>query len=133
MQFMRYLGIDYGSKRLGVAMSDESGDFSYPLSVIDNSESLLDEIVKICKENQIGEVVVGESRDFSQKENAIMQEIKPFVKNLSDKTGLPVHLHPEFMTSLEAERLQGSNSMNDASAAALILKSYLDLKKHNGK
>ena len=130
---MRYLGIDYGKKRVGVATSDQSGNFSYPLSVLDNTDKLIDEITKICKEKQISEIVVGESRDFSQNENEIMSDIKPFVKSLEDKLGLPVHMHPEFMTSQEAERLQGKNDMHDASAAAIILKSYLDKLKNDPK
>ena len=123
---MRYLGIDYGTKRVGLALSDEEGDFAYPLSVLENTEDLISEIVKLCKENNVGTVVVGESKDFSQKENDIMQEIKPFVENLKEVTGLKVFMHPEFMTSMEAEHIQGHNDMHDASAAALILKSYLD-------
>ncbi|HEY4505113.1 MAG TPA: Holliday junction resolvase RuvX [Candidatus Paceibacterota bacterium] len=128
---MRYLGIDYGAKRVGVAVSDDRGDFSYPLTVLDNPKNLILEIKKICEENNIGEIVVGESRDFSQKENDIMSEIKPFVKSLEENLGLPVHMHPEFMTSQEAERLQGKNLMHDASAAALILKHFLDSKIRN--
>ena len=59
-----------------------------------------------------------------------MKEITPFVKKLEDSLGLPIHMYPEFLTSQEAERLQGKNDMHDASAAALILKSYLDLKSN---
>lgn len=129
MQRMRYLGIDYGAKRVGVAISDDRGDFSYPLIVLQNSADLVNEIAKICAENKISEIVVGESRNFSQNENDIMKEITPFVKSLENTLGLPVHMHPEFLTSLEAERLQGHNDMHDASAAALILKSYLDTNK----
>lgn len=123
---MRYLGIDYGKKRVGIAVSDEQGDFSYPLIVLQNSEGLVDEVAEICKENKVAEVVVGESRDFAQKENEIMKEVTPFVKKLGEKLGVPVHMHPEFLTSMEAQQLQGKTALNDASAAALILKSYLD-------
>lgn len=123
---MRYLGIDYGSKRVGIAMSDEAGNFSYPLEVLDNSDSLISDISDICRKNNIREMVVGESKDFSQKDNDIMEEIFPFVDKLKKEVGLPVHLHPEFLTSAEAEQIQGKNEMHDASAAALILKSYLD-------
>ncbi len=114
---------------MGVAISDDRGDFSYPLIVLQNSADLVNEIAKICAENKISEIVVGESRNFSQNENDIMKEITPFVKSLENTLGLPVHMHPEFLTSLEAERLQGHNDMHDASAAALILKSYLDTNK----
>lgn len=129
---MRYLGIDYGSKRVGIAKSDESGTFAFPLIVLNNSQELVNNIKKICEDNEIGIVVVGESLDFSQKENEIMKDIKPFIEKLKVELGFPVYLHPEFMTSIEAERLQGKNEMHDASSAALILKSYLE-KNKNGK
>ena len=61
-----------------------------------------------------------------------MGEIRLFIKNL-ETLGIPIYTHPEFMTSLEAERLQGKNDMHDASAAALILKSYLDVKNNKIK
>ncbi len=48
------LGIDYGAKRVGVALSDEMGDFAYPLMVLDSSDKLVSEISKICKENNVG-------------------------------------------------------------------------------
>lgn len=127
---MRYLGIDFGSKRVGVAISDETNSFAFPLKVLENSTDIVEDIVVLCKENNVSEVVVGESRDFSQKNNKIMEEIIPFVEKLKEKIGLPVQMHPEFLTSQEAERLQGKNEMHDASAAALILKSFLDLKNN---
>lgn len=127
---MRYLGIDFGSKRVGVAISDETNSFAFPLKVLENSTDIVEDIVVLCKENRVSEVVVGESRDFSQKNNKIMEEIIPFVEKLKEKIGLPVRMHPEFLTSQEAERLQGKNEMHDASAAALILKSFLDLKNN---
>lgn len=85
---------------------------------------IVEDIVVLCKENNVSEVVVGEVLDFSQKNNKIMEEIIPFVEKLKEKIGLPVQMHPEFLTSQEAERLQGKNEMHDASAAP-ILKSFL--------
>jgi len=129
---MKYLGIDYGLKRLGLAVLDDAHGFAFPLTVLDNADDLIGKISKICQENGIGEIVVGESKNFKQEQNEIMKQVNPFVEKLKEGLGLPVHLHPEFLTSMEAERLQGSNKMNDASAAALILKSYLDLKQNHG-
>ena len=129
---MKYLGVDFGSKRVGLAFSDDSNSFAFPLSVLQNNEKLLGEVEKICKEKDIETIVVGESKDFSMVDNDIMLEVKPFVDELLKK-GFNVVTHPEFMTSQEAERLQGKNDMLDASAAAIILKSYLDKIKNNGK
>ncbi len=130
---MRYLGIDYGSKRVGVAMSDEMGVLAVPFKVILNSANLVKDVVDICKDKNIDVVVVGESLDFSQKENEIMREIKPFVEKLRNDSGLPVHMHPEFMTSEEAEQIQGKNEMHDASSAAIILRSFLERENNINK
>ncbi len=123
---MKYLGIDFGSKRVGLAVSDEAGDFVYPLIVVEKTDDLVLKISEICKEKNIGEIVIGESKNFEMQENEIMKEVTPFVEKLKSELNLPVHLHPEFLSSMEAERLQGKNDMLDASAAAIILKSYLD-------
>ena len=122
---MRYLGIDYGTKRVGIAVSDEEGKFAFPLIVLENSPDLITEITELCKENSIAEIVVGKSQNFNFKDNDIMKEITPFAESLKQSTGLSVTMHPEFLTSAEAERLQGKNDMLDASAAALILKHFL--------
>ncbi len=129
---MRYLGIDYGSKRVGVAVSDETKTFATPLIVLENTEDLITQIEKICKEQSIELIVVGDSKDFDFKENQIMEEIKPFVESLKSKLDIPIDMHPEFLTSQQAEHIQGKNEMHDASAGALILQSYIDTNK-NGK
>lgn len=123
---MRFLGIDYGSKRVGAALSDEAGEFALPLQVLPNTATLLPALKKIIAEKKVGAVVLGESKNFKGEPNLIMKKIAEFKRVLEDETGLPVHLEPEFLTSAEAERVQGKNRMQDASAAALILKSYLE-------
>ena len=121
----KILGIDYGGKRVGVAISDEGMKFALPVTVIENSPLLLEEVSKIALDNSAKEIVLGESNDYSGKPNPIMLEVIEFKKHLEEK-GYIVHFELEFMTSVQAERLQGKNKMSDASAAALILQSYLD-------
>jgi len=127
---MRILGIDYGSKRVGIAVSDETKSFAFPKVVLKNDKSLLNEIRKICQENDIDEVVIGESQNYKMDDNEIMKKIRPFKENLENETGIKTVWEKEFMTSAEAERIQGKNEMLDASASALILKSYLDKQKN---
>ncbi len=126
---MKYLGIDYGTKRVGLATSDDGGRMAFPLRVMHNSRSLIAHIAKICKDERIETVVVGESIDFKNKHNAIMQEITPFAEALKIATGLPVVFMNEVLSSREAMHIQGDNKENDSSAAAIILQSYLN--KHN--
>lgn len=122
---MRILGIDYGTKRVGIAVSDEACKFALPVSVIQNTELLVAEIKKISEQYETKEIVMGESRNFKQEPNTILSDsIK--LKTKLEKEGYTVHFEPEFMTSVQAERFQGKTVMHDASAAAIILQSYLD-------
>lgn len=127
---MRYLGIDFGSKRVGLAVSDETGQMAFPHAVIANDEKLIAEIDKIIEKEKIGEIVLGESKNFAGEPNKIMTEVEKFKKILTEKIKLKVNFESEFMTSQQAERIQGKNEMLDASAAAIILQSFLD-KKHS--
>lgn len=125
---MRILGIDYGAKRIGVAVSDESATFALPLAVIHNTDGAAAEIAAMARENGVDTAVMGESRDYKQQPNTIYDSSMSFKAEL-ERESLTVILEPEFMTSVAAARFQGKNDMHDASAAALILQSYLDKKK----
>lgn len=127
---MRFLGIDFGLKRVGVAITDFSGGFALPLDVFLNDDKLFKKISDICLKEEVSGIVIGESKDFSGKDNPLMKEIKKFSDILKEQTNLPIYFEPEFLTSSEAERLQGKNSKHDASAAALILKSFLEKRKN---
>ena len=125
---MRILGIDYGSKRIGIAVSDEAAQFALPVSIVQNSETARDEIVALGKKYEVTEMVMGESRNYKGEPNTIMADSLVFKKKLEEQ-GIVVHLEPEFMTSINAERFQGKNELHDASAAALILQSFLDKRQ----
>jgi len=125
---MRYLGIDFGEKRIGIALSDEDGKIAFPKTVLANNPDLLRNIVDLCMKNAVDIVVMGESRDYHGKINEIMWKIEGFRKQL-ETMGLKVIFEPEFMTSVQASRIIGENEMLDASAAAIILQSYLDKNK----
>lgn len=128
---MKYLGVDFGSKRVGLATSDDLGRMAFPYSVILNDKNLLEEIEKIIEKEKINEIVIGESKNYAGEPNKIMVEIEKFKKNLENKTKLKVNFAPEFMTSQQAERGLGKNEMHDASAAAIILQSFLDTHVNN--
>lgn len=119
------MGIDYGSKRVGVATTDESGTYALPRVVLSNDDTLLTQILALADEYKAEKIVIGESKKLDGSANLILKDIKTFAEKLKEK-GRIVEMHPEMFTSLEAERLQGKNDMLDASAASLILKSYID-------
>lgn len=125
---MKLVGIDFGEKRVGVASTDESGEFALPRTVLPNDAGLLQAVISLCEREGAERVILGESKDFKGSPNQIQSKIDEFKTALEDH-GIEVVLHPELFTSAEAARLQGAGGMLDASAAALILKSYIDSKK----
>lgn len=124
----RILGIDYGKKRVGVAVSDEKRQFALPVSVVLNTGDLVVEIEKLAIDHESKTIVLGESRNYKNEPNDIYLESLEFKADLEGR-GFEVIFEPEFMTSHAAERFQGKNDLSDASAAALILQSYLDKNK----
>jgi len=125
---MRYLGIDFGEKRVGIAVSDEDGKFAFPTAVLINNKDLMKNIVDLCMKNTVEVVVMGESRNYQGQINDIMWKIQDFKKKL-EIVGYKVVFEPEFMTSVQASQITGENKMLDASAAAIILQSYLNRNK----
>src|SRR3990167_6122854 len=135
---MKFLGIDYGTKRIGVAVSDENGTLAFPKEIILNDINIFKNFREIIEKENIGELVIGESVDFSGKLNVLSGRIEVFILELKERFKLPVHKQKEFLTSVEA-RKAGSSKKNfnpaqmhskikqiksgrvDASAAALIL------------
>ncbi len=139
---MRYLGIDYGAKRVGLAISDENSTLAFPYKIILNNMELVDNVHNICGIEEIGAIVLGESHDLSGNPNKIMGSIEEFKRNLEAELDLPVYFQKEFMTTVEARGRAGKEINNakkigkgtqkrtDDSAAAIILGRFLD-KKNN--
>lgn len=127
---MKILGIDYGTKRVGVALSDEGGSFAFPHRVLKNDGMLLENVLALAHREGVCTIVMGESRNYNGLPNTIMKEVETFAERLKIEGKMDVLFEPEFLTSAEAQHLQGKHHMLDASAAALILKSYIEKKKH---
>lgn len=122
---MKLMGIDYGSKKVGVAVSDEVQSMAFPREVLPNTSDLVEALAKYIEREGIGEVIIGDSRNYQMEENPLMEEIYALKNALMERAGVEVHFEPEVLTSKHAEREQGRGSMNDASAAALILQSFM--------
>jgi putative Holliday junction resolvase len=128
---MRYLGIDFGTKKVGLALSDESGRMGFPHASIPNDGRLIDYVRELIERKNVEAVVIGESRDFAGNENDVAAKAKAFASLLERTAEVPVFWEPETMTTQEARRdpegvYKGSHAAVDASAAAIILTSYLN-------
>lgn len=126
---MRIMGIDYGTKKIGIALTDPSGVMAFPHTVLPNNKQFFAELLRIIENNKVTEIVVGQSLDKNGVPNAVQAGIDSLIIDLTLAVGLPVHVQPEQFSTKAAERLQGKNKMIDASAAALILESYLMKQK----
>ena len=135
---MRYLGIDYGSRRVGLALSDEGGMMGFPKEIMINTPRLVEEVAALIVKEGVGAVVVGESKDFSGAENIIAKDARALGDALHERAGIPVFYESETLTSAEARRTQDTVEKTraprtrapvDASAAALILTSFLSKQR----
>ena len=122
---MKYLSIDFGTKRVGLATAETAG-MAFPLRVVPHRPTLVLDVSDICIKEKIGMVVMGNSLNNKNEPNPLMKKIVLFAEELKNVTGLPVVFMNEAYSSREAMHLQGDNDQNDASAACIVLQSYLD-------
>ncbi|MDP2648662.1 MAG: Holliday junction resolvase RuvX [Patescibacteria group bacterium] len=126
---MKYLGIDYGSKRVGVAVSDDAGGLAFPRTQLSNDDELMEKLAGIVEEEKIESIVVGDTRSHGGGENPVTHEAERFTEDLK-RLGLPVSLVSEAWSSVEVSRYAPKGSEHDdAAAAAFILQRFLDMGK----
>ena len=137
---MHILGIDYGKKRLGLALSDEGQTLASPLPVYQRRGNKQDlaHLTRLAKEKEVGRIVVGLPRNMDGTLGEMAQEVLTFVDALKGKIDLSVDTFDERLTTAEAERVlvqadlsrKRRKTLKDSLAAVLILQGYLEsLKK----
>ena len=135
----KIMGIDYGDARTGVAISDLLCTIVGSTTVVPsrNKEKAMADIVRIAKENNVGEIVVGLPKNMDGSEGPRAELCRTFAEELKEATGLPVAMWDERRTTVEAHNIlsqhnyQGKKRKNtvDAVAASLILEGYLAFRK----
>ena len=131
----RIMGIDYGDARTGIAISDLLCSIVGSTTVIPsrNREKAIADIVRIARENEVGQIVVGLPRNMDGTEGVRAQLCREFAQELETATGLPVQMWDERRTTVEAHNILSQHNYHgqkrkntvDAVAAALILEGYL--------
>jgi len=133
---MKYLGIDWGAKRVGIAISDELGMIATPLETVE-TKNALSRIQEIAEREAVEEIVIGDPG----KNSSIHQEVHEFVGQLSITLFLPVHMQNESFSSVFADQYRDykkptarltkkdTTKKKDESAAAIILQRYLERSK----
>lgn len=137
-----YLGVDYGSHKVGLAISDARGVMAFPLEQVPTKEAL-QRIEALVREKKIEVLVMGDTLAASGRENEVTDGARRFAARLQEKTQLPMHLVPEHGTSGAARATLGEgvprgvlqnkrrkeDAMHDARAAALILQRFIDVHR----
>lgn len=140
---MRLMGLDVGSKTVGVAVSDQLGWTSQGVEIIrideDNKEFGLDRVSELVKKYQVDGFVVGLPKNMNNSLGPRAEASQQYGKRLEDKFNLPVDFEDERLTTVEAQRMLTEEAdvsrakrkkVIDKLAAGLILQNYLD---SNGK
>lgn len=125
---MKYLGIDFGMKKIGIAVSDDDGSFAFPKGIIGN-EHAMGEIVALCAAEKIEHIVIGESVATNEEKNIVAEAARAFAEALAAKTDIAISFEREDFSSVEAHRYQTAAGNRDDSAAAIILQRFLDKQK----
>ena len=138
---MRVLGIDLGSKRIGIATSDRSGTIATPYTVLLRCGSMGGDhrnIAKMVVEEEAVAVIVGLPLNMDGSEGKAAQAARVEAARMATVVGVPVHVHDERLTTVEADRVLMEQKMNaqarrrvvDKVAAAVMLQSWLDTQAH---
>lgn len=132
---MRVMGVDYGDARTGIAISDLLCSIVGTTTVIHsrNTDKTVAEILRLVKENEVGEIAVGLPKNMDGTEGVRAELCRALATRLEEESGLPVKLWDERRTTVEAHNILSAHNYHgkkrkntvDAVAASLILEGYL--------
>jgi len=136
----RYLALDVGAKRIGVAVSDELGLTAQPVLTLErrrNPREDLRSLARLARRYEVAAIVVGNPLHLSGDQSPRAAKTQAFAAELGTLTGLPIHLWDERLTTREAHQIlyeaghtrQQHRKVVDQVAATLILQSFLDTQK----
>jgi len=119
----KILGIDYGDKRIGLALA-EQGSIAVPYSILDNDSNILSNFKNIIIKENIDIVVIGLPHSFSGKENERLSITKEFITSLENSLDIPIHTVDEQLTT-QLYKKQGIKKDIDKHSATAILDTFL--------
>jgi putative Holliday junction resolvase len=126
---MKILGIDYGEKRIGLAISDESQTLARELDIL-HPKKFWEQLPKIINEYEIKTIVLGLPLGIAGNDTEKTKEVREFKNRLTEKLNLPVEFIDERFSSAMAKNLPGGKRDIDSLAAQIFLQNYLDKQKN---
>lgn len=127
---MRILAIDYGSKRMGLAVGDTEHKIAFPRGVLEHTAEATDGIRAFCVREGVEKIIVGLPISLSGQESSQTKEARAFAERVERVLAISVELVDERLTTAQAQKLKprGGEMPLDALAAALILEQYFKIK-----
>lgn len=128
MKIKKYLGVDWGEKRIGLALGDSENRLATPFKVAEN----ISDLVKIIKEEKVEALVIGLPKKMSGEKN-INPKFNSFLKILKEKIEIEIFLIDERLSSVQADTLKNKKigQQRDSVSAMIILQNYFDHEKNN--
>lgn len=129
MNKRRILAIDYGTKKIGLAISDETNKIALPFLNLEgqSQENFIKEIKEICQKEKIKEIILGLPKTLEGKEAKQAKKVKKFAQFLKKALDLPIIFEDERFTSKMAQKfLERDKKKDDKVAAQILLQGYLD-------
>lgn len=149
---MKYLGVDFGSKKIGLAKSDDSAVFAFPLEILKNTPTKAEETLKILEREGIQNIVIGRSVDLQGKDNDIEKEVAIYIEDIKKlNSDIEIHRFDERFTTAgsqavlrssfiqnasntkhkaqQAKEIRKHTKEDDAQTAAYMLQGFLDMKR----
>ena len=133
---MRVLAVDFGEKRIGLAVSDESGSVVVPVGAVHRKSDAqaAAAVSEAALEREVARIVVGHPVNLDGSEGAPARRARNFARRVAELSGLPVDLHGEGLTTVAAERNlidaglgpRRRKRARDAESAAVLLRDYFD-------
>ena len=125
----RLLGIDYGEKRIGLAVSDESLTLACELDILSPKEFWA-QLGQLISSQLISKIIIGWPLNMSGERTQKTEEVASFKLLVESKTSLPVEIIDERLSSQMAEHIKGNKTDLDSLAAQILLQNYLDKTKN---
>ncbi|MEK7075659.1 MAG: Holliday junction resolvase RuvX [Patescibacteria group bacterium] len=121
----RILAIDYGEKRMGLALSDEEQKFAFEFEIW-SPEQIFEDLPNLLKEKGVSKIVLGNPLNMSGESTKKTEEVVEFKKKIEAMCGLGVELVDERLSSKMAENISGHSKNIDSLAAQIFLQNYLN-------
>jgi len=123
---MKILGIDYGLKWIGVAISDDGRKMAFPYETLENNSKLFSRLNEIIKKEEIYKIIIGLPLNKKMKATSQTTEVENWAEKLIKEVDLPIDFENEIFTTKAADKYEAKN--RHSAAAAILLQSYLDKK-----